>query len=107
MDVVEELDSASIDLADDNLNFELKGIKCAHNKADLMALMAYKAYTEQMLNETLNMAYQEHILSLSISSAKKKKTKKVILVVKMTPEYPPHEKIEQYKNGATAPKVQC
>ena len=71
MDVADKLDSASIDLADDNLNFELKSIKCAYNENHLMALMTYivmdKEYTEQMLNKTLNNAYQEHVLSLSIS----------------------------------------
>ena len=74
-----------MDLADDNLNFKLKGIKCAHGKADLMTLMTYNAmgkeYTGRMLNKTLNKAYSEHILSLSISSTKKEKTKKVVLEV--------------------------
>ena len=80
LDVADELDSASIDLADDSLNFELKGIKCAHDKADLMALMTYNAMgeecTEQMLNESLNKAYQEHIGSLNASQAKEDKTRK-------------------------------
>ena len=39
MDVADELDSASIELSDDNLNFKLKGIKYAHDKKDLMTLM--------------------------------------------------------------------
>ena len=43
MDVADELDSASIDLADDNLNSKLKGIKCAYDETDLMALMTYSA----------------------------------------------------------------
>ena len=41
MDVAGKLDSASIDLANDNLNFELKNIKCDHDGKDLMALMTY------------------------------------------------------------------
>ena len=108
MDVADELDSASIDLADGNLNFELKGVTCAHDEANLMALMTYNAmdkeYTEQLLNETLNKAYQEHIPSLSMLSAKKEKTKKEILVVKMTLEYPPHGESKQYKDGQPRPR---
>ena len=94
MDVVDELDSASIYLLHDNLHFELNGSKHAYYKTDLMTLMTYNTmgeeYTGQMLNETRNKAYQEHILSLSMSSAKKEKMKKLVLVVKMTLEYPPH-----------------
>ena len=60
-----------------------------------------------MLNKTLNHAYQEHILSLFVNPIKKGKMKKVVLEVKMTLEYPPHEKSKQYKNRATSPKVQC
>ena len=97
-----------IDLADNNLNFELKGIKCAHNEADLMALMTYNAmgeeYTEQMLNKTLNKAYQEHIRSLFITPTKEGKMKKVVSEVKMTLEYPPHGKFEQYKKGQPRPR---
>ena len=70
MDVADELDSASMDLSDDNLNFKLKGIKCAYGKKDLMALMTYTAmsekYTERMSIKTLNKAYQEHIFFLLI-----------------------------------------
>ena len=80
LDVADELDSASIDLADDNLNFELKGIKCAHNESDLMALMTYNAvgeeYNERMLNDSLNKAYQEYIRSLHVSQAKEDKMRK-------------------------------
>ena len=39
MDVTEELDKASVDLSDDNLNFKLKSIKCARNAKELMAVM--------------------------------------------------------------------
>ena len=70
MDVAEQLYSTSIDLADAILKFELKGITCAHNETDLMALMTYSAigkeYTETILNQTLNKAYQKHVLSLTV-----------------------------------------
>ena len=105
---MEELDSASIDLADDNLSFKLKGIKCAHNKADLMALITYNAmgkeYTERMLNKTLNKAYQDHVLSLHVTLAKEGKMKKVVLEMKMSLEYPPHGNFEQYKREQPNPK---
>ena len=39
MNVAEELDSAYIDLTDNDLNFKLKIIKFAHNKKNLVALM--------------------------------------------------------------------
>ena len=58
-----------------------------------------KEYAEQMLNETLNKAYQEHILSLLIHPAKKVKMNKVVLVVKMPLEYPPYGKCKQYTKG--------
>ena len=98
MNVADELDSASIDLADDNLHFKLKGIKCAHNEADLMALITYNAmgkeYTERMLNKTLNKAYQEHISLLHANRAKEGKMGKKVLTVKMSLEYSPHRKFE-------------
>jgi hypothetical protein len=108
MDVAEELASASIDLTEANLNFELKGIKYAHNEAHLMALMTYNAmgeeYTEQMLNEILNKAYQEHIRSLYVPLTKEVRMKKVVLEVKMTLEYPPHGNFQQYKKGQPRPR---
>ena len=63
-----------------------------------------KEYTERMLNKTLNKAYQEHVLSLTISSAKKKKMQKVVLVAKTTLEYPPHGESKQYKKGQLWPR---
>ena len=60
-EVADKLDSASINLADDNLNFELKGIKYAYDQKDMIALMTHNAmdeeYTEKMPNKTLNKAY--------------------------------------------------
>ena len=47
MDVTEEMNSASINLAGDNLKFELKDIKCAHNERDLMALITYNTMGEE------------------------------------------------------------
>ena len=41
MNIAEELNSASINLANDNLNFELKSTKCAQDAKDLVALMTY------------------------------------------------------------------
>ena len=84
---MDKLDSASIDLSHDNLHFELTGIKCTYDKTNIMALMTYNTmgeeYTEEMLNKIVNKAYQEYILSLSMSSAKKEKMKKKVLVVKV------------------------
>ena len=78
LDVADELNSASIDLTDDNLNFELKGIECAHNESDLIALMTYttmgEEYFEQMLNALLNKAYQKYIRSLRMSRADEEKS---------------------------------
>ena len=59
-----------------------------------------------MLNKTLNKAYQEHILSLSIPSAKQEKMKKEVLVVNMTLEYPPHGEFKQYKKEQPRPRYQ-
>ena len=47
LDVADELNSASIDLADNNLNFELKGINCVHDEAGLMVLMTYNTMREE------------------------------------------------------------
>ena len=49
MDVAEELNIASIDLAGNNLKFERKGIKCTYNKTDLMALMTYHAIGKEYI----------------------------------------------------------
>ena len=77
MDVAEEVDIALIDLADDNLHFELKGITYAHNKTDLITLMTHntmnREYTEKMPNQTLNKAYQKHALSHTVLSARKER----------------------------------
>ena len=36
-----------MELADGNLHFKLKGMKCAHDEVDLMALMTYNAMGEE------------------------------------------------------------
>ena len=108
LDAADELDEASIDLADDNINFEVKGIKCAHDESDLMALMTYNAmgeeFTKYMLNKSLNEAYQEYIHLLRMNKAKEERMKKRVLTVKMSLEYPPHGKFEKYKKGQPCPK---
>ena len=43
-----------------------------------------KEYTQRMLNETLNKAYQEHIFSFFVNPTKESRMKKVVLEVKMT-----------------------
>ena len=53
LDVADELYNASLDLADDTLNFRLKGIKCAHDKQDPMALMTYNT-----LSKSTQVGYQ-------------------------------------------------
>ena len=57
-----------------------------------------------MLNETLNKDYQEHILFLYVIPAKEDKMRKKVLTIKMSLEYLPHGKFEQYKKGQPRPK---
>ena len=107
-DVTQELNTASIDLADNDLNFELKSIKCTHDAKDLVALMTYNAmgkeYTEKILNLTLNSTHKKHVHSLTISVVKKERMLKEELVVKTTLEYPTYGEFKQYKKGAPRPK---
>ena len=49
-------------------------------------------------------AYQEHIFSLSMCLVQKYKMKRVVLVVNMTLEYPPHGDFKQYKKGQPHPR---
>ena len=57
-----------------------------------------------MLNKTLNKTYQEHISSLHVNPAKEGKMREKVLKVKMSLEYPPHGKFEQYKKGQPHPR---
>ena len=101
--ITSPIDSTSIHLADGTLHFELKGIKCAHDKKDSMLLLTYivmgEEYTENMLIQTLSNTHKKRVHSLTRSSVRKEIMLKKELVVKITLECPPYGEFKQYKKS--------
>ena len=111
MDVGERLDSASIDLADDDLTMEVKNIACAHDKSNIIVLMSYTAlgdeYSQQAIATALNRAYKGWVASQSWTKPRKERMLAVTLKVAAELCYPPHGEYKQYKKGEARPKYRA
>ena len=111
MDVASRLDSASIDLADDNLTMEVKKIDCAHDKNDIMVLMSYIAlgeeFSQSAIAEALNQAYQSWVRDQNITKPRKERMLRMALKVAVELTYPPHGEYKSYKKGEARPKYKA